>query len=136
MTRELGRGVFRGFSPAALDRLAAHRWPGNVRELKNVVERSLYRSPRPDTPIEEIVFDAFASPHRPAAPAAEPPPPPAEPAAVAGNFLARVAVFERRLLGEALAVNHFNQRRTAAALGLSYDQLRHYLKKHRLNARH
>ena len=134
MTRELGRGVFCGFSPAALDRLAVHRWPGNVRELKNVVERSLYRWPHPDAPIEEIVFDAFASPHRPA-PAAEPLPPPAQPAAVAGNFLARVAVFEHRLLGEALAASHFNQRRTAAALGLSYDQLRHYLKKHRLGTR-
>ncbi len=31
--------------------------------------------------------------------------------------------------------NHFNQRRTAAALGLTYDQLRHHLKKHALNAR-
>jgi psp operon transcriptional activator len=135
MTRELGRQVFRGFSSAALDRLAAHRWPGNVRELKNVVERSLYRWPRPDVPIDEIVFDAFASPHRPAPPAATPPPPPAEPAPTPDNFLARVAGFELRLLGEALAANHFNQRRTAAALGLTYDQLRHYLKKHGLNAR-
>jgi two-component system, NtrC family, response regulator AtoC len=27
-------------SPAALDRLLAHRWPGNVRELRNVMERA------------------------------------------------------------------------------------------------
>jgi psp operon transcriptional activator len=135
MTRELGRGLFRGFSPAALDRLAVHRWPGNVRELKNVVERSLYRWPRPDAPIDDIAFDAFASPHRPAPPAATQPPPPAEPVAAPADFLARVAGFERRLLGGALAANHFNQRRTAATLGLTYDQLRHYLKKHGLNAR-
>ena len=134
MTRELGREVFRGFSPAALDRLTAYRWPGNVRELKNVVERSLYRSPRPGAPVEEIVFDAFASPHRPVPPAATPLPSPAEPAA-SGNFLARVAGFEHQLLCEALAANHFNQRRTAAALDLTYDQLRHYLKKHGLNVR-
>ena len=46
-----------------------------------------------------------------------------------GDFLARVAG-SRQLLGEALAAHHFNQRRTAAALGLTYDQLRHYLRKH------
>lgn len=31
----------RGFSPAALDRLAAHEWPGNLRELRNLVHRLL-----------------------------------------------------------------------------------------------
>jgi len=34
------------------------------------------------------------------------------------------AACERKLLSEALAANHFNQRRTATALGLTYDQLR------------
>jgi psp operon transcriptional activator len=38
-------------------------------------------------------------------------------------------------LAEALAANRFNQRRTATMLGLTYDQLRHYLRKHGLNAR-
>jgi psp operon transcriptional activator len=133
MTRELGREVFRGFTPAALDRLMAYRWPGNVRELKNVVERSLYRWPRPEAVIGDIVFDAFASPYRPAPPATAPAlSPAAESAAASDDFLARVAGFERQLVGEALAANHFNQRRTAAALGLTYDQLRHYLKKHGL----
>ena len=113
----------------------AHRWPGNVRELKNVVERSLYRWPRPDGPIDDIVFDAFGSPHRPGASAAEPSPLPAAEPAASGDFLARVAAYEQKLLSEALAANHFNQRRTAAALGLTYDQLRHHLKKHALNAR-
>jgi psp operon transcriptional activator len=131
MTRELGREVFRGFTAAALARLTAYRWPGNVRELKNVVERSLYRWGRPDAPIDDIVFDAFHSPHRPATP---PPLPAAEPAAP-GDFLGRVAAYEQKLLSEALAANRFNQRRTAAALGLSYDQIRHHLKKHALNTR-
>jgi two-component system nitrogen regulation response regulator NtrX len=31
----------KGWSAAALDRLARHPWPGNVRELKNVVERAV-----------------------------------------------------------------------------------------------
>jgi psp operon transcriptional activator len=59
---------------AALDRLVGHRWPGNVRELKNVVERSLYRWSYPNAPIDDIVFDAFVSPHHPAQPAAPPRP--------------------------------------------------------------
>jgi len=136
MTRELGREMFPGFTRAALDRLMAYRWPGNVRELKNVVERSLYRWPRPDTSVDDIVFDAFAPPHRPAPPIAASTPlsPPAE-SGPPGDFLGRVAGFEQQLLGEALTANRFNQRRTAAALGLTYDQLRHYLKKHGLNAR-
>jgi psp operon transcriptional activator len=137
MTRELGHEVFRGFTPAALDRLLAHRWPGNVRELKNVVERSLYRWPRADAPIDDIVFDAFDSPHRPAVPAAPtaaPAPPPAAEPAAPSNFLGRVSAYEQKLLGEALAMNQFNQRRSAGALGLTYDQLRHYLMKHALRA--
>lgn len=35
------------FSPAALERLAAHPWPGNVRELKNTVERIVIMTPKP-----------------------------------------------------------------------------------------
>jgi psp operon transcriptional activator len=136
MTRELGREVFVGFTSAALARLVAYRWPGNVRELKNVVERSLYRWQHPNTLIDEIVLDAFASPHRPVPPAAAPSPPIHAEPAEAGDFLGRVAAYEHKLLAEALSANHFNQRRTAAALGLTYDQLRHHLKKHGLGARH
>jgi psp operon transcriptional activator len=139
MTRELSRASFAGFTAAALERLAAYPWPGNVRELKNVVERSLHRWPKPEEPVDDIVFDAFASPHRPraaptvAAASATPatsPTPAASPAAA--SFLDDVAAFERQLLADALAANRFHQRRTAAALGLTYDQLRHYLKKHAL----
>jgi len=43
-----------------------------------------------------------------------------------------VAAYERQLLEDALQRNRFNQRATAAALGLSYDQLRHALKRHKL----
>lgn len=150
MAHELGRDGFAGFAPEALAALAAWRWPGNVRELKNVVERSLCRWPRPDEPLAEIVFDAFASPHRPAA-AETIPGHPRESGQVvplpvdsrvrgndgkeaAGDFLARVDGFEKALLADALAAHRFNQRRAAAALGLSYHQLRHYLRKHALTA--
>jgi psp operon transcriptional activator len=65
------------------------------------------------------------------------PSPPADSAAPppAAGFLARTAAFERSLLAEALAASRFNQRRAAASLGLTYDQLRHYLKKHALTVR-
>jgi psp operon transcriptional activator len=140
MSRELGRGgSFPGFTAAAIERLAAYPWPGNVRELKNVVERSLHRWARPEAPVDEIVFDPFASAHRPfAAPtpawSAVAAPRSTAPAASGESapFLDRVAAFERQLLADALAANRFHQRRTAAALGLTYDQLRHYLKKHAL----
>jgi psp operon transcriptional activator len=36
------------------------------------------------------------------------------------------------LLEDAMARNRFNQRATASALGLSYDQLRHALRRHKL----
>ena len=48
------------------------------------------------------------------------------------TFAAAVAAFERRLLEETLARHRHNQRTTAAKLNLSYDQLRHQLRKHGL----
>jgi psp operon transcriptional activator len=48
------------------------------------------------------------------------------------DYKARLARFEREMLQSALAENRFNQRATADALGLSYDQLRHALKRHGL----
>jgi hypothetical protein len=54
-------------------------------------------------------------------------------AAAIAPFLGYVAGYEQKLLSQALAANHFNQRR-AAALGLTYDQVRHYPEKHALNA--
>ncbi len=37
---ESEEGGRRSFSPAALEKLAAHAWPGNVRELRNAVHRA------------------------------------------------------------------------------------------------
>ena len=136
MAAELGWESWSGFGPAALDAMLEYKWPGNVRELRNVVERAVYRWNLTD-PIDVVEFDPFASPHRPGsmiAPAAE------EKAAreeitspsSAGptDFKSRVSRFEKELLTRALAENRFNQRATAEALGLSYDQLRHALRRH------
>jgi len=54
------------------------------------------------------------------------------PVSSTNDFRGAVASYERQLLEDALGRNRFNQRATAAALGLSYDQLRHALKRHQL----
>jgi len=144
MAVELDWSNWPGFTPRAMAALEAYHWPGNVRELRNVVERAVYRHEDPERAVEEIQFDPFHSPWAPGQSASSPisaaPAPtaseaqePPRPAAVQTNdFRAAVADYERQLLEDALNRNRFNQRATAAALGLSYDQLRHALKRHRL----
>ena len=66
------------------------------------------------------------------APEEAPPAAPGPPTATTSDFRAAVTEYERALLQNALAANRFNQRATAAALNLSYDQLRHALKRHKL----
>lgn len=136
MAGELGRR-FAGFTPEALATLEAHDWPGNVRELKNVVERAVYRADGDDQPIDEITLDPFASPFRPGAPpptaadaATQPAAPAADDSPAVIDFAGQVAAFERRLLEQALERHRHNQRRAAAALGLTYHQFRHQLRRH------
>jgi psp operon transcriptional activator len=148
MAVELDWSNWPGFAPVALSRLETYPWPGNVRELRNVVERAVYRHEDPERQVEKIQFDPFESPWVPGrcdpvatgspdepAPVLAPtveevvPPPPA----TTSDFRGAVANYERALLEDALARNRFNQRATANALGLSYDQLRHALKRHKLH---
>ena len=150
MASELEWGGWPGFSKAAMAALESYAWPGNVRELRNVVERAVYRWDSPETPISAIQFDPFASPWSlgtpspsPSAPAAvtapgieaeagEIIPAAAAPTVETNDFRAAVHAYERAILEQALKANRFNQRATAAALSLSYDQLRHALKRHKL----
>lgn len=64
MASELRHSFFPGFSSKAASALLRHQWPGNVRELKNAVERSVYRSEKPEAPISKIAFDPFDSPFK------------------------------------------------------------------------
>jgi psp operon transcriptional activator len=148
MAVELDWTNWPGFSPRALAELESYPWPGNVRELRNVVERAVYRHEDPERPIDEIQFNPFHSPWAPMGTDARPPAPvpvaaneeleppstaaAAAPSATTNDFRAAVADYERQILEEALRRNRFNQRATAAALNLSYDQLRHALKRHKL----
>jgi psp operon transcriptional activator len=141
MSIEIGWPSFPGFSRLAENALVAHSWPGNIRELKNTVERAVYRWPHPTEPIDTILFDPFESAYRliPEMPPerieqrTERTGPPVESkTALPGDFKTAVADFEKDLLARAYEAHRFNQRETAAALSLSYDQLRHALKKHGL----
>ena len=140
MTRELGREMFAGFAPAAMEILRGHDWPGNVRELRNVVERSVYRMTDIAKPLERVVLNPFpargdvrAVEPRPAQ--ATPTPASPEPAVEEGDFLSRTRAFEAALLTQALRSSRFNQRAASRALGLTYYQFRHHLKTHGLLGR-
>jgi psp operon transcriptional activator len=147
MAVELDWSNWPGFTPRALGELETYPWPGNVRELRNVIERAVYRHEDPERAIDALQFDPFRSPWAPGASERAAPAPSfvaaneddgtpsaaAAPApAATSDFRGAVANYERQLLEEALSRNRFNQRATAAALGLSYDQLRHALKRHKL----
>lgn len=141
MATELRWDDWPGFTNGAMGTLQDYAWPGNVRELRNVIERAVYRWDSWDRPIAHIVFDPFDSPWKPAGMPR-----------LANNDIAAVAptdqrssgiddvadlrravdAHERAIIEHHLGRNRYNQRQTAKTLGLSYDQLRHCMKKHGL----
>ncbi len=133
-----------GFTAACAAELEGHGWPGNVRELRNVVERAVYRWNEPGRPISRITFDPFASPWKPksmmkradAAPCDAPAAPSAPTMTYEEISDLRAAVdgHEAAIIRAALERFRYNQRATAKGLGLTYDQLRHCMKKHGLSA--
>ena len=131
MAAELRWSYFPGFSARATSALLRNKWPGNVRELKYAIERSVYRSRNAEQPIAEIVFDAFDSPYKLAAPAVGEKPvtgkrrSPLLPA----DLKQRLIDTEISLLEAALEKARYNQRMAADLLGLSYHQFRGKLRK-------
>jgi len=133
MSGELGLELFEGFSEAARLLLMEYAWPGNVRELKNVVERAVYTSLGSDEPISEINFDPFESPWRPGGGQLESETGPGGAAPTeAYDFKEHVQNTEIGLLQAALKRCRFNQKKTAEFLGMTYHQLRGYLRKYQL----
>lgn len=148
MATELRWENWPGFSDHAQAQLEEHQWPGNVRELRNVVERAVYRWDLWDEPVGHVQFDPFDSPWKPATSmrgdSAPAPAVPADgnsstasPAALdtVTDLRAAVDAHEKAILEQALSRHRYNQRQTAKALALSYDQLRHAMKKHGLMER-
>ncbi len=152
MAAELEWHNWPGFAPLVVKQFEDYAWPGNVRELRNVVERAVYRWDDPETPIAHVQFDPFDSPWKPFVPehrkalhtgpkperAVAVPPASATGAAPAVDLDAvddlrgAVEAHERMIVEHALGKHRWNQRQTAKALGLTYDQLRHCIKKHGL----
>ncbi len=145
MAHELEWLTFPGFSDMATDQMMSHDWPGNIRELKNVVERAVYCAWDGEAPVCNLVFDPFDSPYRPGNYAgqtdmssskpvrddtslSQKPGHPSKPT----DLKAEMREHEHQLLLTALEANRYNQRAAAKWLNISYDQLRHALKKHQL----
>lgn len=126
------------FSRKAIGLLERHPWKGNIRELKNVVERAVYQSE--GKTIDQIGFNPFVSPYpfepmaaegKDDAPLSAPDPAPPAPIDIDQPFKESVRQHELNLLRAALERARFNQRRAALLLGLSYDQFRGLMKKHK-----
>ena len=157
MARDLEWELFSGFTRKAQETLLDYSWPGNIRELKNAVERSVYRAANPHVPVHDIILDPFVSPYRPkqkvktndrittvenkevATPNAV-----NESTTVKNTPLSKPLPefpcdlktlsnqYEIDLINDALKHCQYNQRKTADRLGLTYHQLRGYLKKYNL----
>ena len=148
MGSELGWEAWPGFAGHVAQQLDKYAWPGNVRELRNVVERAVYRWDNWGEPIAHVQFDPFDSPWKPLTPSHRKPTvaaPASDQAATSPNEVSSSAqldtvddlrgavdAHERSIVEHALGKHRWNQRQTAKALGLSYDQLRHCIKKHGL----
>lgn len=153
MTRELGRDFFAGFTKNAERLLLNYNWPGNVRELKNVVERNVYKAAS-DQMIDEIQFNPFESPFELSGErfktSSNTTPVDSktnsdivelettQPIQQSENFhfpidlKQSMADREVELIQQALELAQFNQKKCADLLGLTYHQLRGYLKKYQL----
>lgn len=158
MARELDMELFSGFTEKAKRTLLDYHWPGNIRELKNVVERAVYRSNNPNLPVHNIVLDPFESNYRPqkrvktqdrisqpeVVSAPDNLPEPLAEMTTTSELKTNPSFdfpvdlkelsqdFEIDLINQALADSQFNQKKTAEKLGLTYHQLRGYLKKYNL----
>lgn len=102
-------------TPRLLEALCGHDWPGNVRELQNTVYRYLALK-RLD----------FASGRESEASGPEPP----DGGAASEGLEAMVALYEKKLLLEALAKHRWRREETAAALGIHRKTLFAKMKKH------
>lgn len=127
MCRELKLPLFPGFSDQAQETLLGYSWPGNIRELKNVVERSVYRHGTSDIPLNDIIIDPF---HRKSTP--QPSADATSPVSLPLDLRKFQQQQEKTLLQTSLQQAHFNQKKAAELLGLTYHQLRALLKKYQL----
>ena len=134
---ELGWDVFPGFTEEALSMLQSHTWHGNIRELKNAVERSLFRWGQQDSEVDELILDPFGTQQTVqnteiTHPLKDHLQPSDDSSKWPIDLRSTLNSFERDLASEALTDAQFSQRKAATLLGLSYDQMRSVVRKHKL----
>ncbi|WP_321282611.1 phage shock protein operon transcriptional activator [uncultured Vibrio sp.] len=139
MCRELQLEYFVGFTAEAERSLLEYPWPGNVRELKNVIERAIYQHGLNTDPIDQLIFNPFATVWGNALghsnEQVEPEPEVTEQCTHVQFPLDYKQWQEEQdisLLNRALEEAKFNQRQAAELLGLSYHQLRGMVRKYGL----
>ncbi|MBL4620302.1 MAG: phage shock protein operon transcriptional activator [Marinicaulis sp.] len=132
---------FPGFTPEALHTLQSYSWPGNVRELKNAAERAMFHwsSAEESGPIEKIILDPFDQGEAlapdlamPASEAERDKPSEMIDFGAKFDLRAKLDEIEKTLVTDALARSTGNQKRTAEALCLTYDQMRGLVRKYDL----
>ena len=107
-----------GISPAAMERLMAHRWPGNVRELRNVVRRAALLA---DTVVEPEHLDLGIPADAPAESTA----PPLDGRTSFKELVRhRLAATERGIIVQALRQTGGNKAQAARLLRLDYKTIR------------
>lgn len=161
MTRELKREFFAGFSSQAKHQLKSYSWPGNIRELKNVIERNVYKTPQEHS-VSNIQFNPFESPYNietscvvetintssTIIPSSDKDlkinniqdtvTEQIDLNAISSNMQfpldlkQTMADIEVKLIKGCLKKSQYNQKKCADLLGLTYHQLRGYLKKYQL----
>lgn len=119
-------------SKEAEEALLNHHWSGNVRELKNTIERAVYKSEGGS--IKNLNFNPFNNPfgiiekteEKPAKPLNEPVP------SIeikdlfkkGASFNEAVDEFKLNLIKETLKRNHYNQKKAAEELNITYNKFR------------
>jgi len=111
LRREVPGAAVREFSKGALEKLADYDWPGNVRQLRNAVERTAVFLDVEVVEPEHIELEPMGVGRR------------------SGTFAEQVQRFEEALVTDALRRCGYHQKKAADALGLTYDQFRHYYRK-------
>jgi len=109
-----------GFTPAAQQRLRAHRWPGNVRELRNVVERALILETGREVQPSSLPNFAVESRFQKSGPAV---------AEANESLEAALERMERELIQGALGQNNFSLTRAAGQLKLTRHSLRYRMQR-------
>ena len=110
---QIGRPGLR-WSDTALSALLAHDWPGNVRELRNAVERAAVLGEGPELGLDELAPEVIGA-------AGE---------ALGEGFHARIEVYRRQVIEEALAATDGHQTRAAERLRLQRTYLSRLIRKY------